>query len=227
MSGEPRAVSDGLAAAREALRSASASSSVATVSVDDELDADEIERLRQQGIQELRAQQWHLRCPQRFHRARLDDLEASVRADIEEWLTLSPRPNLVLLGPVGTGKTHAAIAAAHEDHQRGLDVLFLPVVELLDLLRPGGPEHMIDDVLHSARLVIDDVGHERATDWTGERLGAVINRRWLEERPVIATSNLTTKELSESIGERSYSRLVGDGAVVLELTGKDRRRSRA
>lgn len=221
---EPRSISDGLAQAREALRTASSVSSVASVSVDDELDAEAIEHMRLQGIQELRAQQWHLRCPQRFHRARLDDLEASVRADVEQWLTLSPRPNLVLLGPVGTGKTHAAIAAAYEDHQHGLDVLFLPVVELLDLLRPGGPEHMIDDVLHSSRLVIDDVGHERSTDWTGERLGAVVNRRWLEERPIIATSNLEPGELAAAIGERTYSRLVGDGALVLALTGKDRRR---
>lgn len=140
---------------------------------------------------------------------------------------MSPRPNLVLLGAVGVGKTHAALAAARADHERGLEVVFLPVVELLDLLRPGGPEHALDDVMHCDRLVVDDLGHERSTDWTWERLGAVVNRRWLEERPIIATSNLDPPELSAAVGERTYSRLVGDGAVVIHVAGDDRRRKRA
>lgn len=219
-------ISEGLAQARAALQRAG--NGVASVPpVDDELDAAAMEAERQHGIERMREQRWRLVCPQRFHRAALDDLDAELRSQIEHWLTLAPRPNLVLLGPVGTGKTHAALAAARVDHDGGLDVLFLPVVELLDLLRPGGPETAIDDVMHASRLIVDDLGHERSTDWTGERLGAVLNRRWLEERPVIATTNLEPAELSAAIGERAYSRLVGDGAVVVALGGNDRRRRRA
>lgn len=187
-------------------------------------DGDEFAEARERSLGELRAMSWHSRCPQRFHRAVFDDIDPAISADVGSWLLLRPRPNLVLLGDVGTGKTHTALAANRVDHDKGLDVLFLPIVELLDLLRPGGPEHLIESVLHCDRLIIDDIGHERPTDWTAERLGAIVNRRWLEERPITATSNLSASELKQSLGDRTYSRLVGDGAVVLELHGADRRR---
>ena len=50
-----------------------------------------------------------------------------------------------------------------------------------------------------------------------------MNRRWLEDLPTIATTNLTPVELREHAGERVYSRLCGETAVVIALTGEDRR----
>jgi DNA replication protein DnaC len=73
-------------------------------------------------------------------------------------------------------------------------------------------------------LLIDDLGTERANEWTGERLYAVVNRRWLADLPTIATSNLEPEQLEEALGERTYSRLVG-GALVLRIAGQDRRRT--
>jgi DNA replication protein DnaC len=142
----------------------------------------------------------------------------------------------VLLGDVGTGKSHAAVAAVRPAFERGLEVRFLPVVELLDLLRPGGPEGVLYDLADVDRLVLDDIGMERATDWTMERMYALVNRRWLEGRPTIATSNLPGSRrtapagydgvtLDGALGERTFSRLVGSSSVVVKLTGPDRRRN--
>lgn len=123
-----------------------------------------------------------------------------------------------------THNTHLAVAAARLRFDRGAEVRFLPVVELLDMLRPGGPEHALYDLADLEVLVLDDLGSERPTEWTAERLYALVNRRWLEERPTICTSNLSPTELEKSVGDRVFSRLVGNGSVGVKLSGPDRRR---
>jgi DNA replication protein DnaC len=131
----------------------------------------------------------------------------------------------VLLGPVGVGKSHAAVAATRGLHHDGHEVQFLPVVELLDLLRPGGPERALYDLANLDVLIVDDLGSERGTDWTAERLYALVNRRWLEETPTVFTSNLSPPDLQDALGERTFSRIVGNDAVTLTLSGRDRRRN--
>jgi DNA replication protein DnaC len=100
---------------------------------------------------------------------------------------------------------------------------FHPIVELLDMLRPGGPEDGFSRLVNAPRLIIDDIGSQRETDWTAERFFALVNRRWMEQRPTIATSNLGLPDLKAAVGDRAFSRLVGSDAVVLKFTGRDRR----
>lgn len=183
---------------------------------------------RGMGLEAMRQVTWQRAMPGRFLWAEMGDLTDQpdqVQSDLAEWAANPDGRNLLLLGPVGVGKTHAAVAAARTQHfDRGTDVRFLPVVELLDLLRPGGPENALYDLADTDLLVMDDLGSERATDWTAERMYALINRRWLERRPTIATTNLDPDQLQAAVGDRVFSRLVGNGAVVLRLTGHDRRR---
>jgi DNA replication protein DnaC len=222
---DPKPLAAGLVQARAALDAAAGPSRVSPIA---DLDLDAMAAERDAGIAEQRASAWRTICPQRFHRATLDDLDGPVVRQIAEWREQHPRPNLVLTGPVGTGKTHAALAAVRDDYLvRGLGVRFLTIVEALDLLRPGGPDGAMDDLLDVPRLVLTDLGAERPTDWTAERLYALIDRRWMEERPVIADTNLEPGPggpLCTHLGERTYSRLVGSDAVVVRLGGKDRRR---
>lgn len=211
----------------------------------DDYDTPDLEAVRGAGMARMRAERWHLLVPQRFHRAELADFDdpqadtyqPTLARDLEEWAARPAGRNLVLLGPVGTGKTHAAIAAARLRHDVGDDVRFLPVVEMLDLLRPGGPERALYDLADVGCLVLDDLGSERPTEWTAERMYALLNRRWMEERPTVCTSNLPATRavapegygdatLDEAVGHRIFSRLVGSGAVICRLTGPDRRRQR-
>lgn len=189
------------------------------------LDAGDEAAMRASDLLGLRHHRWSTVCPQRFVNATLADAPDGAREQLCAWAQpMGPRPNLLLLGPVGTGKTHLALASVREDFLDGLDVLFVTCAEMLDALRPGGPEGAMSEFTHVERLIVDDMGAERPTDWTAERLDIVVNRRWMEERPTIVTSNLTPKELADSVGERTYSRLVGSDAVVVTLAGKDRRR---
>ncbi len=193
---------------------------------------------------ELRlGQLWREAIPSRFLHADLADLTdqpPKLQAELAEWAADPRGRNLLLWGPVGAGKTHAAVGACRPAHfERSQDVLFQPVVELLDALRdemnvPGqgfaGAEARDVDV-----LLLDDLGGEKPSDWTAERLYAVVNRRWLEQRPVVGTTNLpltdrsapegyTGPVLEDVLGARTFSRLVGNGALVRRLSGPDRRR---
>lgn len=174
------------------------------------------------------AARWGDQVPARFRDARMADLAGEgdeVLRRLRDWSADPAGRNLVVLGPVGVGKTHAAVATCRGQAGAGRHVVFRPVVELLDDLRPGGPEGALAEAMAADVLVLDDLAAERVTDWTAERLYAVVNRRWMEQRPIVATANLEPDELAQVLGERMYSRLVG-GAVVVRLAGPDRRRHR-
>lgn len=170
---------------------------------------------------------WESAVPARFRAARLADFaDRAGHDDLVDWAQDEARPNLVLLGPVGVGKTRAATAAVRGAFAAGSSLIFAPVGELLDRLdwrRPDSAAWMAE-LMAVDLLVVDDLGAERSNEWTGERLYAVINRRWLDELPTVATTNLEPDQLAEALGERTYSRLVG-GATVLRLAGPDRRRN--
>lgn len=182
---------------------------------DDVADADE--RLAQRRLDDA--------LPPRFRHATLDDLVEPARGDLETWASADEPSNLVLLGPVGVGKTHAAVAACRAAVIAGRSIWFAPIGELLDELdwRRTTSAATLERACTVDLLVLDDLGAERSNEWTGERLYLVINRRWLERRPTVVTSNMTTDQLVGAVGERTYSRLAHDALAIL-LTGKDQRR---
>lgn len=71
-------------------------------------------------------------------------------------------------------------------------------------------------------LIIDDIGAERVTEWVRERLVSIVNTRVSSNLSTIYTSNLSPVELTESMGDRIGSRVLGSSSVV-EITGADRR----
>jgi DNA replication protein DnaC len=165
-------------------------------------------------------QRWRRAIPRRFWTARIDQLSPPL--DIVAGWDL--QANVLLVGNVGSGKTHAAVAAGRMAHDQGKTVMFVPVVELLDQLRPDGDPKVLDRALAADVLILDDVGLEKPSDWTGERLYAIVNRRWLEQRPTIVTSNLTPDELERSVGRPMWSRLY-DSAKRVTVGGQDRRKA--
>lgn len=167
---------------------------------------------------------WRQAIPARFVDAHVDQLSDPLRKLADEWTGEGCEANVLLLGAVGVGKTHAAVALARLAHEAGRSVLMLPVVELLESMRPGGDPHAKQRATSVDVLVLDDLGGERPTDWTGEQLYALVNRRYLECRPTIVTANLDREALEASVGARVYSRLYHD-AKRLAIGGTDRRRA--
>lgn len=150
---------------------------------------------------------------------------AAVVDGLRAWAT-DPTRNLVILGPVGTGKSYAAWAALRRAYGLGHSVHGTGTVALLDALRPGGPPDQATRARDVDLLLLDDVGAQRDTDWTDERLYALVHYRWEQRRPIVLTTNLDVTGLRKVLGARPYSRIVDD-ALVLHLAGRDLRRPHA
>lgn len=151
-----------------------------------------------------------------------------------------PGRGIYLHGGVGTGKTTLAALAVRKWIDEGGTALFLPVSELLDMLRPGGRE-MAEDVaesqaglmqrmLSTGLLVLDDMGTERVTGWSRERLFLVINRRYDAGRLTVMTSNYSLGQMAKRLagqdepveGNRIAWR-IQETCELIELGGKNYR----
>jgi len=143
-------------------------------------------------------------------------------------------PPVFISGPVGTGKTHLAVAYLVQEIQKWGENsrVFIRSVDLFNKLRDsfrhnfGIPASEITESFSRYRfLVIDDLGTERDTPLVQEALYAIIDHRAGHLLPTVITSNFTLARVAEhygEFGERLASRIAGMGET-LTLLGKDRR----
>lgn len=73
---------------------------------------------------------------------------------------------------------------------------------------------------HPGVVVLDDLGRERISEWTGEIIYTLVNRRYESRLPTIATSNLSADELVKAGYWPAISRLAEDGELI-EVAAKD------
>lgn len=149
---------------------------------------------------------------------------------------------LVLTGGVGCGKTHLLAACANELLAWGRHPLYVVVPDFLDYLRRAYAVDVAwrddarDDGLDTGEradmsermrqaisadvLLLDDLGAEKRTAWTDERLYMVLNARYNAGAPTVIATNGTPD--SGLIEGRIASRM-SDVALsrVLVLVGED------
>ena len=142
-----------------------------------------------------------------------------------ETLFSDNRNGLLILGGVGTGKTHLAAAIANAFIQRGIPVLFGTYSEHLEHIREEfdkGDRKYLSMMKNTPILVLDDVGKEKRSEWTQQVLFDVVNYRYEHMLPIIITTNFDTDGLANHIGSAVWSRLYETcGGVV--TGGKDYR----
>ena len=149
--------------------------------------------------------------------------------EAERWVTAWPKTGLLLRGNTGTGKTHLIRAIGHVALAQHKHLLYTSVPFLLERLRPNSGVSMdaVMDLHLKAELVIwDDVGAEKETEWTLDRLYLLLDARYEANKPLLATSNYTLKELETQLGARITSRLL-EMCAVWEVKGPDERVARA
>lgn len=140
-------------------------------------------------------------------------------------------PSLLLLGPTGVGKTHAAFGALRHFVTAGGNG-YLRVVTAADLYaqlrpRPGrDSEELFEQYASTNLLFLDDLGAAKSSEWVEEINYRLINHRYNHELATIITSNVPPKELGGVLGERVASRLTEMCGFVV-LKGQDRRRTAA
>ena len=135
---------------------------------------------------------------------------------------------LIIVGPVGTGKTHIAVGVLREAHRKHLGIASAQVPLVLAQIRAAigrGDEdatRAIDRYSTVDVLALDDLGSERVTDWVREQLFLVINSRYEQMLPTIITTNDSLEGLEEHVGQRITSRIAGMCQGVV-LDGPDYR----
>lgn len=134
---------------------------------------------------------------------------------------------LLLYGPVGTGKTHAAACIANELISQGRPCLVTNFARITNTLQGmfEGKQRYLDGFNRLDLLVIDDLAAERDTSYMNEMIFNIIDSRYRSGKPLIVTSNLTQAELTTPCSvdkERIYSRLL-EMCVPVEVKGADRR----
>lgn len=134
---------------------------------------------------------------------------------------------LFLGGFVGTGKTHAAVAALRLAVEVPRTVVWhlATCAQMLEDFRPGGLDEADAVYLRSDLLIIDDIAMVKAnTEWAIEQIYRVIDDRRRNGRATIITSNEAPAKLKTLLNEQIVSR-IGQSCAVLALVGDDRRRA--
>lgn len=142
--------------------------------------------------------------------------------------------NILIIGSVGTGKTHLAYSLMNaiasrwtastsgEEYYRGDKIYYTTIKEIIDNIKAswnnGGMSDM-DTYCKVPLLIIDEIGVQYGTDSERTELYEVFNRRYNDMLPIIAISNHDQKSLLRILGQRIFDRLTG-GASIYELSGK-------
>lgn len=167
---------------------------------------------------------WGATVPAMYAEASMADLEGMDRR-LLTWLTNDSSRTLILAGPVGTGKTHAAYAIGNAAVHRGIWTESWSTTDLLEAMRPGGDPHAAYRARHSDLLLLDDLGASKATDWAIDAMTSLVDHRTRENRRQIVTTNAPYDALVEVWGHRLMDRLAYRMTAVT-ITGDSRRHAK-
>jgi DNA replication protein DnaC len=175
-----------------------------------------------------------LKTLDQFDFAATDGVDAALIAKLARGEWLERKENVVLAGPVGTGKTHLAIALGVEAAKQRRRVAFMraadlvrQLVEARDARDLGRLQRRIDRV---DLLILDEVGFVPFQRDGGELLFNVITQRY-ERRSLLVTTNLAFAEWPKVFGddEKLTTALLdrlADRATVIATKGKSYRMRR-
>lgn len=103
---------------------------------------------------------------------------------------------LLLMGPCGAGKTHLAVAVLRSLIERGHTGLFYDYRDLLKQIQASynpasqtAEAAVLDPVLRTEVLLLDDLGASKPSDWALETVGHILNTRYNEKRVTLITTN--------------------------------------
>ncbi len=141
------------------------------------------------------------------------------------------KPNILLTGEAGLGKTFLLSAIAERLETRGFSPVLISAYRLLEIMREkhfhmDAPGTDFESLLSCPILLIDDLGCEpMLKNITQEYLFVLLNERIAKKKPTVIATNMTPVQLKERYGERIMSRIC-DTSVCdsVRLMGRDLRR---
>jgi DNA replication protein DnaC len=172
----------------------------------------------------------HQRCSFENFTADTDELQANLAKARE--FAADPKGFLLMLGRVGTGKTHLA-ASIVRAVGRGRYFRHLDLVNRLraSYARPGresDPEELPEDIAEACRnaslLVIDELGVATGGNDGDVLLHDILDHRVGDYRPTVLCANIPAGEMAGHVGDRLADRFRQAHFAVLNFTGPSRRR---
>lgn len=145
----------------------------------------------------------------------------------------TPKPGLLVVGAPGTGKTHLAVAALRRLISRGHEGVFFDYQNLLERIRAGYNETLgtssreaYRNALEAEILLLDDLGAHRVTDWVEDTVTSIVNFRYNNRKPLIATTNLVDPDMGGNLFEKNVAMGGHSYRTTLEERIGERARSR-
>lgn len=134
--------------------------------------------------------------------------------------------SMMLLGDVGTGKTHLACAVAqHVIREFGATARYTMAIEIIrdikmtfDKASQQTERDVYAGLLAPDLLVIDEVGVQHGSDFERQVLFEVIDSRYRQLMPTIVISNLGLSGLRKCLGDRAVDRLTDAGGPAVLFT---------
>ena len=140
------------------------------------------------------------------------------------------KPNLLIYGGTGLGKTFLLSCIAKDVLEKGYDVKSYTAYRFFNRLLHYhiGKEESIEDILNADLLIVDDLGSE--PEYKNVNINyffMVLNERLCRRKHTACASNLRLGLLKERYGERIASRLFDKKTTqIFHLEGKDLRLSK-
>jgi DNA replication protein DnaC len=114
---------------------------------------------------------------------------------------------LILTGSYGTGKTHLTAAVCIDLMHKGYQPIFGTMITLLERIKATydddyakeNEEQVINQYINCDLLIIDDLGKEKPTEWSIEKLYYIVNARYEKNLPLLITSNYDIEKLKDRL----------------------------
>lgn len=137
--------------------------------------------------------------------------------------------NLFIYGATGVGKTFLTNCIAKELMDNSHSVVYISAIKLFDILADnafgrGGTdiEQQYANIFDCDLLIIDDLGTELVNNFSVSQLFNCINERYLNQKSVIISSNLSISDLRDMYSERIFSRITSN-YTLMKIFGDDLR----